>query len=183
MTNKEKESIIGFYQAINRLKGLKRSGWLDFHVKDSESVADHTFGLALLVMVVAPEYGYDLERCLTMALVHDLAEALVGDITPRQNVSESKKIDMEEQALGDIFAGLQNKDRLLTLWRQVAHRRTPEGRLVKDLDKLEMALQARMYEKEQGLDLTEFLSHCKTSLGDSDLMEILDVFCRDREEK
>lgn len=182
MNDKEHQFVIDFYPIIQRLKGLKRSGWIDFNVEDSESVADHTFGLAVLVLMLAPRYGFGLEKCLTMALVHDLAEAVVGDITPRQDVSESKKIEMEEQALNEIFAGHPNKDRLLELWRQVAHGNTPEGRLVKDLDKLEMALQASIYEREQGLDLTEFFSHCKTSLGDSDLMKILDRICREREE-
>ena len=177
------ESIVNLYQYIGKLKQLKRSGWLDFKVENPESVADHTFGMALLVMIFAQRLGYDLEKCMTMALVHDLAEAVVGDITPRQGINSQEKLDMEVAALGKILEGQHDKERLIALWREVVHGSTPEGRLVKDLDKLEMALQAYHYEKDQGIDLQEFFNHCQATIREEEFLKILDFIIGKREKK
>ena len=61
------------------LKRVRRRGWVLRGVTEPESVADHSFRTALLALVLARDDSFDRGRCVAMALVHDLAEAVVGD--------------------------------------------------------------------------------------------------------
>ncbi len=72
--------IIRFFSKIRKLKEIERSGWVVSGVKKPESVADHSFGVALLVMLLGKNKNIDLEKALKMALIHDLGEAITGDI-------------------------------------------------------------------------------------------------------
>ena len=70
-------------EAIGRLKEVPRTGWLDrdIPVEETESVADHSFGVAMLAWLLAPD-ELDRLRVVELALIHDLAESVVGDVTP-----------------------------------------------------------------------------------------------------
>ena len=72
-----------FVEALGRLKEVPRTGWLDrgIPVGETESVADHSFGVALLGWLLAPD-ELDRARVVELALIHDLAESVVGDVTP-----------------------------------------------------------------------------------------------------
>ena len=72
------------------LQRQKRTGWIKSGIEEPESVADHSYRAALLAMVV-PLTGVDAGRCMRMALVHDLAESIVGDITPSCGISTDEK--------------------------------------------------------------------------------------------
>lgn len=63
-------------------------------VDNAETVACHMYRVALMAMVLR-DNGLDVARCVQMALVHDLAEAIVGDITPRCGVSRERKRQLE----------------------------------------------------------------------------------------
>ena len=103
-----------------------------------------------------------------MALVHDLAEAHVGDITPVEGVPAGVKHELEQEAmdnfLDEMLGGEGNREareRFRSLWdvsyshdrwaqlspQEYETRETPESRLVKDLDRLELALQGVEYER------------------------------------
>ena len=81
-------------------------------------------------------------------MIHDLAEALTGDVTPADGVPGDEKQRREEEAARRILAGVDPGGTLMAAWLDYAERRTPEGRLVKDLDKIDMALQADAYVRE-----------------------------------
>src|SRR5437868_15393470 len=68
--------------AAGKLKEVRRKGWVDRGVPDAESVADHSYRVAVLAWAVARQRGLDASRALLIGLVHDLAEAEVGDETP-----------------------------------------------------------------------------------------------------
>jgi len=94
---------------------------------------------------------YDSNRCIKIALVHDLAEATVGDITPHCGVSDASKHEMELQAITGMTGGLGSNacgEEILELWKEYEAGETPEAKLVKDMDKLEMILQALEYEQD-----------------------------------
>lgn len=152
--------LLRFFHLAGRLKETPRAGWVLREVADPESVADHSFRLALMALVLAPraEAPLDRARCVAMALVHDLAECLVGDITPYDGVSAGEKRRREEEALRGL-AALAGDPGLLELWAEYDSAATPEARFVKGLDKLETALQATEYERSGaagGVDLEEF---------------------------
>ena len=127
--------------AAGKLKRVKRQGWLDVGIppERAESVADHSFRTALLVAFVS-EPDINMARALKMALVHDLGEAEVGDLTPRSKVPRKKKAEMEEKAI----MGFGNGE-VLALWREFEEGKTPEAKAVREADRYEMVIQAMEY--------------------------------------
>jgi len=72
-----------FFQKILELKNIPRQGWKDkLDMDDVESVADHSYSTAIMSMVLSDLEGLDTEKIIRMALLHDLAESVIGDITP-----------------------------------------------------------------------------------------------------
>ncbi len=83
------QALFGLAQFAAKLKSVPRTGWLDRGVEpvQVESVADHSFGVALLAWACALQRraegaAIDPERVLKLAIIHDLAEAETGDSTP-----------------------------------------------------------------------------------------------------
>ena len=74
---------IDFLTLTRSLKTTKRTGWVMRGVKSPESIADHMYRMSLMGMIASFSDGtLDTNRCIKLALIHDLAEAKVGDITP-----------------------------------------------------------------------------------------------------
>ena len=74
---------IDFLTLTRSLKTTKRTGWVMRGVHSPESIADHMYRMSLMSMIASFSDGrLDTNRCIQLALIHDLAEAKVGDITP-----------------------------------------------------------------------------------------------------
>lgn len=59
--------------------------------------------MAVLAMALAGEDStLDVIRCVKMALIHDVGEAIVGDITPRCGVSDAEKFKLEEDVKNEM---------------------------------------------------------------------------------
>jgi putative hydrolase of HD superfamily len=118
-------------ETIDGLKRLRRAGWRRCGVAESscESVAEHTFGVALLAMLLPQTAGLELDRgrCVMLALVHDLAEASVGDITPHDGVDPVEKRRREEAAMRDLAQRLGDES-ILSLWLEFEAGREPRRR-------------------------------------------------------
>jgi putative hydrolases of HD superfamily len=136
------EGVLAFLRAAERLKTVARSGWTS--AGDRESVAEHSWRLCLMAMLL---YGkssdIDLARLLKMCLIHDLGEAVRGDVpAPAQpagtSKSEQERADLV-QLIEPLPAGLRVE--ILELWDDYETAGSPEGRLAKGLDKLETILQ------------------------------------------
>ncbi len=130
------------------LKEVVRAGWVRAGVQNPESVAAHSWGMAMLATQMCPE-ELDLKRVLQLCILHDVAEVKVGDITPHDNVSAEEKHRLESEAIDSM--GIDAKD----IFDEYEAQITPESQFVRHLDKLDMALQAEIYEA-QNLDLDEF---------------------------
>ncbi|MCB9793522.1 MAG: HD domain-containing protein [Alphaproteobacteria bacterium] len=124
------------------LKELPRAGWVRAGVPAPESVAAHSWGVAWLVCALCPP-ELDRGRALAIAVLHDLAEVRVGDITPHDGVPAAQKQALEAEAMAALLAPMPDGEGLLALWREYGV--SPEGRFVKACDKLDMALQAARY--------------------------------------
>lgn len=135
-----------------KLKALDRAGWLRVGVDRPESVAAHSWGVALLALLRCPA-ELDRPKVLAMALLHDLAEAWVGDITPHDGVPRAEKKRREAEAIAELLA--EHPD-LAALWEEAERGETDEARFVKQLDRADMEAQARIY-AEAGHDTQEFL--------------------------
>ena len=145
--------IIAFYMKFNQLKNLYRQGWLKVrmgleHKEKCESVADHSFSMALLTLSIIQKYDlkYDLLKCLKMCIIHELGEIYVGDYTPFDNISKEQKHKEERQAVKKILSELDFDNDFLDLWKEFEKRETKEAKFIKNIDQLEFLLQAAAYE-------------------------------------
>ena len=125
---------------ILALKELKRRGWLLRGIKDCESVADHSYSAAALCLIFCPP-NLNREKVLSIAIIHDLAEPIIGDITPYDNVPAEAKLEKERKAMRSVTGDKG----LLKLFDEYIDQSSPEARFVLLMDKLDMCLQAKRY--------------------------------------
>lgn len=151
------------------LKDLERAGWRRAGIEQPESVAAHSWGVAWLVINHAPEHINTL-RALELALVHDVPEVMVGDITPHDGISKSEKYARELKAASHMFS---ERAHLLDAWHEYSDGKTPEASFVKECDRLDMALQAIRYRREFAIDTDEFVASAKKQIRTPVLLQVL----------
>ena len=142
--------ILNFFKTAANLKNISRQGWIDKLSLDSpESVADHSYSMAIMSMVISDLENYNSEKILKMVLLHDLAESKIGDYTPDQ-ISKEKKKELENKAFFEIVRNLPDSVRTqyLKIWQEYQENNSPESKIVHQIDRLEMVLQAKLYQKE-----------------------------------
>jgi len=131
-----------FLREAERLKSTLRSGFTS--VGRPESVAEHTWRLCLMALVFADEFGdIDALRLIKLCIVHDLGEALSGDIPAVMQTEDSGKSVRERADLAVLTRSLDPAKRaeILSLWEEYEAAASPEAVLAKGLDKLETILQ------------------------------------------
>lgn len=139
------KQIIDFLTVAEKLKSELRHSYTT-DISRRESVAEHTWMASLLAILLAHELPKDLDqlRLIKMVIIHDLAEATVGDI-PTFEVSDRQndKYVNEERAMKEMAARLpqESADELLALWREMEDCQTTEAQIVRAIDKLEVNIQ------------------------------------------
>lgn len=165
LDGKSTHPLIRAWFEMAQLKQLYRQGWLRVGVPEAqcESVAEHSLGVAFLTLLLADQLieGVDAPRALRMALLHDLGEARVGDLTPHHGVSPEEKHQRERAAVREILGGLPRGDEYVALLDDYDRGESAEAKLVRQLDRLEMALQACAYEHQTGIDLGQFFDSAR----------------------
>lgn len=159
LDGKDTDPLVQTWFEIVHLKQLYRKGWLDRGLDPArcETVAEHSFGNAMLCLLLVSKHpALNAEKVLRMALVHDLGEAYVGDITPSDNVPKSDKSEREHAALQRILGKLPNGQETLDIWLEYEQQSSPEAKFVKRIDRLELALQAAVYEHQGLIEGSEF---------------------------
>lgn len=139
--------MIDKYLEALDLKDVKRTGWQIYNVEDPETVASHSWSVATLTMMHLPE-DLDENKALKIALIHDIGEAKIGDIPYRaeKDYGREDKEEQELEAVKNLSESL-NKE-LLDLWKEYEDRESIEAKFVKDMDLIDMCLQALKYESE-----------------------------------
>lgn len=185
-------SPVPFFHMLQELKTTKREGWRRFGISKGESIADHMYRMSLITMFAPPSLSsrLNIPRCTKMALVHDMAEALVGDITPVDGVPKSEKNRREATTmdyfvnglLGKVNGGLTGKE-IKEVWQEYEDNETLEAVFVHDVDKIELILQMFEYEKAKKgeLDLGEF-SWVATRIVLPEVKEWANAVMKEREE-
>jgi 5'-deoxynucleotidase YfbR-like HD superfamily hydrolase len=141
---------------------VARSGWTS--AGDPESAAEHTWRLCLMAMLFyGTNSGIDLLRLLKMCVIHDLGEALSGDVPAPAQVGGSGKAAQERSDLLDIIQPLPPvlRQEILELWDEYEAGDSMEGRLAKGLDKLETILQHTQGRNPPGFDYSFNLEYGK----------------------
>ena len=173
LEGKETLPIIEAYFEFVQLKQLYRQGWLHNGIllENCESVAEHSFGVALLALVLADEYSVELDtaKVIRMALIHDLGEIYAGDFTPADNIDKKDKYTLEKKSVAKVLEKLPNGFKWIALWEELEIGESAESQFVKQLDKLEMALQASVYEHQGLADLSMFFTSANKGLSSVEL--------------
>lgn len=160
-------NFLDFFKIVGRLKTTKRTGWITHaKIENPESVADHTMRLSVIALVAGDEFGINKDKLVKMAVIHDLAESIVGDIVNEIGSKEltavkKEKHELEEEAMKVLFKDFKNKKEFLQLWEEIETRKTKEGDILDQLDKFEMVLQALEYEDQTGQNLEVFWENAK----------------------
>ena len=168
--------ILDFFKTAINLKKIHRQGWIDkLSIPKPESVADHSYSMSIMCMVISDLGNYNTEKILKMALLHDLAESKIGDYTPNQ-IAIEKKTEIENNAFIKIIGELPGTIKLqyLEIWKEYQENNSPESKLVHQIDRLEMILQAKLYQKEghPKEKLESFFESAKTDITDPKLKEL-----------
>ncbi|KAK8522950.1 hypothetical protein V6N12_056641 [Hibiscus sabdariffa] len=138
-TDSPTASAIDFLTLCHSLKTTKRKGWINHGIKGPESIADHMYRMALMALIAGDLPGVNRERCIKIAIVHDIAEAIVGDITPSCGVPKEEKRRREQAALTEmckILGGGMRAEEIQQLWAEYENNASLEANLVKDFDKV-----------------------------------------------
>jgi len=153
MTGEALEGLLAFITAAERLKDTSRSGWTSGGRADT--VAGHTWRLCLMALVFHPSFpGTDLARLLKICILHDLGEALHGDIPAPAQQAGGAKSTAERADLVEFLQPLPEplRTEFLELWDEYEAAATPEARLAKALDKLETIIQHNQGANPAGFD-------------------------------
>lgn len=151
------ETLLDLCLELQILDRVPRSGYVLRGVDHPESVTEHSWHVLFLVWTLGARIpGLDVHRAVEIALVHDLAELRIGDL-PRvasRYFPDGAKKTAELAAMGEILAPLP--ERALALYREYQEGTTPEARLVKACDKLQLMLKVTVYERWGTGALAEF---------------------------
>jgi len=169
-----------FFEKVLELKNVPRQGWKEkLEIDNLESVADHSYSTAVMSMILSDMEGLNTEKIVRMALLHDLAESITGDITP-DSIRKNEKINKENIAMKQILKNLPNKiaEVYFEIWNEYQKNFTEEAILLHSIDKLEMAFQAKFYQ-DKGISkekLQTFFNTAKMGIKNKNLSNIISNF-------
>lgn len=180
-------SIIKLLFHGNQLKRTIRTGWGQRGVANAEDVAAHSYGVSYIVLMLSHLVPVEIDRqkALSMAILHDLPEGLTTDIpSPAWRfLPQGIKSDVERGAMNTILDGVSFSGVLMADWENLHVGESAEAQLVHDADKLDMYLQAYMYEQQTGnRQLAEFWTNPRSFAFDES-QQIFDYLAGLREKE
>lgn len=199
------EGLINFFIEIGKLKRMPRRGWVLREVKKPETIAEHSFRVALLAWFLGQKAGLNLKELIKMALVHDLCEVYAGDITPYDKFLVHSKYKKRKKELferwprflkhekGELFLDkhkkewrslvnltskleLDERQEIVNLWFNFDEGLTKEGRFVRQVDKIENLLQAIEYwTRDKKFPITPWWLEIEEMVDNPVLLEFLKI--------
>jgi len=198
------ENLLNFFTEIGKLKRMPRRGWVIRNVKNPESIAEHTFRVAIMAWFLGEEKNsnFNIEKVIKMALIHDLCEVYAGDITPYDSIltkdnkklqqlvktwprfSEKKKKKLVGQKYKKEKDGLEKliksispklKNEVKNLWMDYENGSSKEGRFFKQTDRIESFLQAMEYwEKDKKVPQKPWWDQARELFDDPILLNFIE---------
>jgi putative hydrolase of HD superfamily len=179
LAGKSVPPVVEAYFELCHLKQLYRQGWLKRGIPKErcESIAEHSFGVSLLALWLSAAYFPELDggKVLRMALLHDLGEIYAGDIIPGDNISVEEKHRREAQSVERVLRKLPRGEEYLACWQEFERGETGEARFVRQVDRLEMGLQAGVYASQGFESLDEFFASARQGLSEPALVELIEA--------
>lgn len=151
MTDPALQSIVEFLRGAERLKNVTRTSWTSEGRR--ESVAEHTWRLCLMALLLEGAFpDVDFSRLVKICVIHDLGEAIGGDISARLQTGSKSAAERKDllTLLEPLPAELRTE--IVSLWDEYEAASSPEARLAKALDKLETILQHNQGENPPDFD-------------------------------
>lgn len=151
------EKVVEFYVVCNKLKDVIRTGWKDvWKVKGErlESVAEHIYGVQMLAIAMALEYGYDVDlmKVIMMLAVHELEEVSLGDVIPFEMTMEKRKA-RGRAAVAELVSKIEGGEEIHALFTEYDEQQTLEAKFARWCDKLEADLQCKLYDEAGRIDM------------------------------
>lgn len=171
--------LLDFFYLALELKKVPRKGWKNkASIERPESVADHSYGTAIIAMVLSDLQKLDTPKIIKMALLHDLAETITGDFMPEEIPKEIKN-SSEVDAMNEILSKLPMSiaEEYAKIWQEYLQANTKESILLHDIDKMEMAIQAAKYSSEgiSNEKLSLFIESARKEIKSKELLDMLDT--------
>ena len=133
--------ILKLYYQFTHLKNIYRQGWLTSllgmkYENKVESVADHSWSVTMLAMSIIEKYDldFDIEKCMKLAMIHELGEIYAGDFIPNQ-VTKEEKHKLEERAVDELLNSIEFDNDFKELWLEYENKKSPEADFIKQVDK------------------------------------------------
>jgi putative hydrolase of HD superfamily len=185
MKPSELAGILEFLRHAEKLKNVTRSSWTS--EGQQESVAEHTWRLCLMSLVFEqsfPEINY--AKLVKICIIHDLGEAIGGDIPAIEQVEGGGKAAQEREDLLLLLRPLPERlrEEITALWDEYEEAISPEARLAKALDKLETILQHNQGKNPGDFDYRFNLEYGrKYTTADPLIASLREVLDQDTEER
>ena len=171
--------ILEMYFQINHLKQLLRRGWRRkerVSEKHCESVADHCFGMLILAWLIMEKSALDMDvlKVFKMIIAHEFGEIYAGDITPVDAISKTEKHAREKTSVLKIFGKVPGGEIFIELWYEYEAKDSREAIFVTQIDKLEMAFQAAVYELQYRKDFFAFFRSAEEAINLPEIKSVLE---------
>lgn len=152
------KKILNFIAEAGMLKRIPRAGWSVLGIKNSESVAEHSFRCAVLGYVLARMEKASVYPVVLMSLFNDIQEARITDLHKMAQCYIDAEV-AEDRSFAAQIAPLpkQIKDELADLRREYKKDDTKESEIARDADILECLIQAKEYHEQGYLEAHKFM--------------------------
>lgn len=196
------KNLLNFLIEVGKLKRMPRRGWVLRGVKNPETIAAHTFRMAIFAWLLSKKKKLNVNKIIKISLIHDLCETYAGDTTPYDSLIFDKKewekvtqkwprfskkekeklfqekYKKESRALKKLILNLPPdlKKEIRNLWIDYEEGLTREGRFVRQLDRVENLLQALEYwEKDKKFAIEPWWIQIEELVDDPVLFEFIKV--------
>ena len=187
----EKFSSVEPFHRLYQLKFTRRSGWIERKIADGESVTDHTQSAYLIGLYFLPERwiqdkAYSKEKILNMLLIHDLSEAITGDLLPEQRnegVSRIESSIYKQIGMLGTYPDVAPLHMIDDLWTEFEHKRSINSLIAKEIDRLENLIQLIIYNRKPEYKIPDYatwrdglINEIRTELGRKILSQLVEFY-------
>jgi len=195
------DKILQFLLKSGELKKIKRKGISFYKSGEPDSASDHSFRMALMAWLFSQNKKIDPEKAMKMALIHDIAKVLTGDITPydgllpknskqreefvkkwrRLPLKEKEKrykdkLKKEEGALKKLTGKLPPalREDIISVWLEYYQGKSPEAKFVHQIDVLENLLESlEMWLKNKTFPTQPWWERADEAIDDPQLLKLM----------